>query len=467
MVRRRNRERSLFEVLLPDGHKLWPDWLRRIDTLLEDEAVIEAVAQALEARWPQSRRRGRPGTPAEIVLRMLVLKHLFDWSYDDLEREVRANLVYRAFTRIDADEVPDAKTILKIAQVLGPEAIQQLHQRVVDVAKRAGVTHGRRFRVDTTVVETNVHYPTDSSLLQDGVRVLTRTLQRASAALGDPRGRVRSRLRSVGRRALVISRQARSPETRDALVRSYRQLMATTRAVVRDATTMVRRISQRLRTAPRSVATTLIHTRQRLQHMQPLVTRILDQTRARLLGGDTHVPDKILSVFEPHTEAIRKGKIAKPTEFGKLVTIQESEHQIITAYEVHDRRPPDMTLWTPALDRHIAIFDRPPDLAAGDRGFASAANEAAAISRGVRRVILPRAGRKTSARRAHERQRWFRRGQRWRVGCEGRISVLKRRHGLRRSRYRGAEGTARWVGLGVIANNLVSTATVLNARATA
>ena len=98
MVRRRQRERSLFEVLLPDGHKLWPDWLRRIDTLLEDESVIEVVAQALEQRWPQSRRRGRPGTPAEVVIRMLILKHLFDWSYDDLEPEVRANLVYRAFT---------------------------------------------------------------------------------------------------------------------------------------------------------------------------------------------------------------------------------------------------------------------------------------------------------------------------------------------------------------------------------
>ena len=109
MVRRRQRERSLFEVLLPDGHKLWPDWLRKIDTLLEDEAVIESVAQGLEKRWPESRRRGRPGTPAEVVLRMLILKHLFDWSYDDLEREVRANLVYRAFTRIDAEEVPDAK----------------------------------------------------------------------------------------------------------------------------------------------------------------------------------------------------------------------------------------------------------------------------------------------------------------------------------------------------------------------
>jgi IS5 family transposase len=467
MVRRRQRERSLFEVLLPDGHKLWPDWLRRIDTLLEDEAVIEVVAQALEARWPQSRRRGRPGTPAEVVIRMLILKHLFDWSYDDLEQEVRANLVYRAFTRIDAEEVPDAKTILKIARALGPEVIEQLHRQVLEVAKRAGVTRGRRFRIDTTVVETNVHYPTDSSLLQDGMRVLTRTMQRASAALGDARGRVRNRLRSVGRRVLIIGRQARSPETRDALVRSYRQLMATTRAVDRDATTMARRITQRLRTASAAVAPTLTRARQQLRDMQPVVRRVLAQTRARLLGGDTHVRDKVLSVFEPHTEAIRKGKIAKPTEFGKLVTIQEAEHQIITAYEVHPIRPADITLWTPALDRHIAIFGRAPDLAAGDRGFASAKNEDAARMRGVRRVILPRPGGKTPMRRAYERQRWFRRGQRWRVGCEGRISVIKRRHGLRRSRYRGADGISRWVGLGVIANNLVSAATVLRQRTAA
>jgi IS5 family transposase len=467
MVQRRQRERSLFEVLLPDGHKLWPDWLRKIDTQLEDEAVIDVVAHALEARWPQSRRRGRLGTPVEVVLRMLILKHLFDWSYDDLEQEVRANLVYRAFTRIDAGDVPDAKTILKIARALGPEVIEQLHRQVVEVAKRAGVTHGRRFRVDTTVVETNVHYPTDSSLLQDGVRVLTRTMQRASVALGDQPGRIRDRHRSIGRRVLIIGRQARSPETREALVRSYRHLMATTRAVVREATTMVRRISQRLRSVSRSVAPTLTGARERLQQMQPLVTRVLAQTRARLLGGDTHVRDKVLSVFEPHTEAIRKGKIAKPTEFGKLVTIQESEHQIITAYEVHSTRPADMTLWTPALDRHIAIFGRAPDVAAADRGFSSAKNEDAALARGVRRVVLPRPGRKTPARRALERQRWFRRGQRWRVGCEGRISVLKRRHGLRRCRYHGADGTARWVGLGVIADNLMNTANFMNKRATA
>src|SRR5713226_8214844 len=466
MVQRRQRERSLFEVLLPDGHKLWPDWLRKIDTLLEEDAVIDVVAQALEKRWPQSRRRGRLGTPVEVVLRMLILKHMFDWSYDDLEQEVRANLVYRAFTRIDAGEVPDAKTILKIARALGPEVIEQLHRQVIEVAKRAGVTHGRRFRIDTTVVETNVHYPTDSTLLQDGVRVLTRTMHRASLALGEARGRMRNRLRSVTRNVLTIAYQARSPKTRAAFVQSYRKLMATTRAVVRDAGTVVRRLGQRLRTANPQERPKLQRAQQLLQQMRPLVQRVLAQTRARVIGGDTRVPDKVLSIFEPHTETIRKGKIARPNEFGKLITIQESKHQIITAYDVHTTRPADVTLWTAALDRHQAIFGRAPDLAAGDRGFSSATNEQAAVDRGVRRVILPRRGPKSPARRAYERQRWFRRGQRWRVGCEGRISVLKRRHGLDRCRYHGEDGIHRWVGLGVIANNLVSTATFANARAT-
>lgn len=262
MVRRRKQERSLFEVLLPDSDKLWPDWLKRIDTLLEDEAVVDTVATALEQRWPKSRTRGREGTPAEVVLRMLILKHLHDWSFDELEQEVRANLVYRAFTRIGVDAVPDAKTILKIAKALGPEVISDLHQRVVDVAKRAGVTHGRRFRIDTTVVETNVHYPTDSSLLQDGVRVLTRAMQRAQRAAGP--ATVRNRLRSVTRLGLAISRQARTPKTRDAMIRSYRRLMATTRAVLRDAGTMIRRTGQQRRTATGPPAQILEQARQRV-----------------------------------------------------------------------------------------------------------------------------------------------------------------------------------------------------------
>ena len=363
--------------------------------------------------------------------------------------------------------MPDAKTILKIAGALGPDVIAQLHRQVVEVAKRAGVTRGRRFRIDTTVVETNVHYPTDSTLLQDGVRVLTRTMQRASTALGDEPRRIRNRMRSVTRGVLRIGYEARSPKTREAMVRSYRKLVATAKAVLRDADTMVRRLAQRRRTATAVTTAVLQRAQQHLQQMRPVVERIVAQTRARVLGGNTHVADKVLSIFEPHTTTIRKGKISKPNEFGNLITIQESEHQIITAYEIHAGRPADVTLWAPGLDRHQAIFGRAPDLAAGDRGFSSAANEQAAADRGVRRVILPRRGPKSAARRGYERQGWFRRGQRWRVGCEGRISVIKRRHGLRRCRYHGTAGMARWVGLGVIADNLMNIAIFVNARATA
>jgi len=363
--------------------------------------------------------------------------------------------------------VPDAKTILKIAKALGPDVITDLHQRVVDVATRAGVTHGRRFRIDTTVVETDVHYPTDSTLLQDGVRAVTRTMQRASQTLGDPSAAVRDRARSVARRCVAIRLQSRSPKTRPALMRSYRQLMAITRTVQREAGTMIRRIGQRLRTVSGRVAQRLTAAQRRLQHLRPLVDRVVAQTRTRLLQHDTHAPDKVLSIFEPHTEAIRKGKAGKPTECGKLVTIQEAEHQIVTAFEVHATRPADALLWTPALDRHQQIFGRAPALATGDKGFSSAANERAAAQRGVRRVVLPVRGRKSAARRAHERQRWFRRGQRWRTGCEGRISVLKRRHGMRRCRYRGSTGMHRWVGLGVIADNLINVAKYLDRRAAA
>jgi IS5 family transposase len=458
MVRRRERQRSLWEVVLPDADKLWPAELRRIDELLDDDEVIEVIARGLETRWPASRRRGREGTSAEVVLRMLVLKHLYDLSYADLERHVRANLVYRAFARIGCERVPDEKTILKIAKALGPEVIATLHRRVVGLAVAAGVATGRRMRIDTTVVETNVHYPTDSSLLIDGVRVLTRTAKRIADAIGTGRHRVRNRQRSVGRRGLEIGRAARSAKTNATLERSYRRLIAATRATLREAATMGRRAAQYVRRADRWTRGALADLRRTLDTTMPLIHRVIDQTRRRVFGGDIHVAGKVVSVFEPHTETIRKGKIAKPTEFGKLITVQEAEQQIVTAYAVHDRRPADVTLWTPALDVHEATFGRVPELAAADRGFTSARNERAAIDRGVRHVVLPACGVRSPSRRAFERQRWFRRGQRWRVGCEGRISVLKRRFGLRRCLYHGQDGVERWVGLGVIASNLVAIA---------
>ena len=148
----------------------------------------------------------------------------------------------------------------------------------------------------------------------------------------------------------------------------------------------------------------------------------------------------------------------KPTEFGKLVKIQEAESQFITDYEVCAERVPDGELWEPSLERHQQLFGRPPHLATADAAFASAANERAATAREIKHVALPRRGRLSAARRAHQQQRWFRRALRWRTGCEGRISALKRRHGLSRCRYRGAAGMERWVGLGVLANNLLALA---------
>jgi IS5 family transposase len=233
---------------------------------------------------------------------------------------------------------------------------------------------------------------------------------------------------------------------------------------LRDADTTVRRVAQRARTAPPAVQRLLQRARRTLDTIRPLARRVLAQTRQRIVGGDTHAPHKVLSVFEPHTEAIRKGKLVKPTEFGNLVTVQEAEAQIITAYEIHAERPADVTLWEPALDRHVKIFGRVPDLAAGDRGFASAHNEAVTYARGVRHVVLPRRGPKSEQRRAYERQRWFRRGARWRVGCEGRISVIKRRHGLQRCLYHGTDGMHRWVGLGIIGDNLLTIARTTGRR---
>jgi transposase, IS5 family len=451
VVRRAFVQRSLVEVLLPDGDKLWDPALRTIDEVLTDDELVDHVVEVLGRRHRRSRQRGRPGTPAVVVLRMLVLKHLFDWSFDECEREVRANLVYRAFCRIEGDRVPDAKTLIRLAHVLDGPTLKRLLERLVAVAGERRVVRGRRLRVDTTVVETNIHYPTDSTLLADGVRVLTRTLTRLRATATAGVVRLRDRTRSVGRRVFAITQLSRQGKQEPAKVRMrtlYRQLMSHTRAVVRQAATAVRQVA---RGTVRGVGRAQVEVEglaQQLRATGGMVRRVLAQTRARILTGNTHYPDKLLSLFEPHTEAIRKGKAVKPTEFGKLVKIQEAEAQFITDYEVCATRVPDQALWVPSLIRHEALFGRAPRLAVADAGFASGANEQAAHDRGVRTVALPR-------RRREDRSRLVRAALKWRTGCEGRISALKRRHGLRRCRYRGLPGIERWVGLGVIANNLL------------
>ena len=207
MVRRQHAQRNIFEMILPDGEKLWDPALRRIDEVLEDEALIDQVEEALRRRRPQSGVRGRPGTPVAVVLRMLVLKHLYQWSFEECEREVRGSLVYRAFCHIGCEAVPDDTTLIRVAQALGPEVLKAMLERLVEVARRRQVVRGRKLRVDTTVVETNIHHPTDSTLLQDGVRVITRTLHTIRRVLG--KLRFRDRTRSVSRRVFAIATESR------------------------------------------------------------------------------------------------------------------------------------------------------------------------------------------------------------------------------------------------------------------
>ena len=200
MIKLRHQQPSLWHRgLAEDIEGLWEPWMVLVDELLEDEQLLDTVYEAQGERHPQSRSRGRMQTPAEVLLRLLLLKHIRNWSYDVLEREVRANLVYRAFTRIGDEKVPDAKTLARLGQLIGAKVIEQLHQRVVELAQEQGVAQGRKLRVDTTVVESNIHYPTDSSLLGDGTRVLTRTMKKIKSKSGGLKGKVRDRMRPADR----------------------------------------------------------------------------------------------------------------------------------------------------------------------------------------------------------------------------------------------------------------------------
>jgi IS5 family transposase len=447
---------------------LWEPWMRHVDEVLADRELVQIVYGALAQRWPQSRKRGRPGTPAEVVLRLLLLKHMRNWSYSVLEREVRANLVYRQFTRVGAEKVPDAKTLGKLALALGPQIIEQIHARLIAIACEKRIVRGRRMRVDTTVVETDIHYPTDSSLLGDGVRVLTRAMKRIAQIAGRTGTRLRDRTRAVGYQVRQIARASRSrvAQGQERLLDPYRKLLYHTARVVGQAKRFAADIATgRKRARSRAQQRRLQVHRACLERMIPLVQQVMHQTRERLFRGNTHVPGKLVSMFEPHTEIIRKGKAAKPTEFGKMVKIQEAEAQIVTHYEVYEQRPCDSDLLLPALQRHRQLLGRMPYLVTADAAFFSQRNEQAAQARGVKRVAIPNRSTKSEQRKRLEKKRWFRNAQKWRTGCEGRISLLKRRHGLTRCRYKGMPGIQRWVGFGVIADNLINIGTALAAEA--
>jgi IS5 family transposase len=195
-----------------------------------------------------------------------------------------------------------------------------------------------------------------------------------------------------------------------------------------------------------------------IKHFLPLVKKVMEQTQARVFEANCHVVGKVFSLFEPHTEVIRKGKAHKPNEFGRLVRIEEVEHGLVSGYEVREGNPPDTDSLMPALEHHKVTFGQVPRTATADRGFFSAANEREAATRGVERVALPARGRLSQTRAARQKQRWFRRALRWRAGVEATISHLKHPFSMARATYKGELGFKRYIGWSVITKNLFSIA---------
>ncbi len=440
--------------------------MRHADRLLQDDQLLAIVWEALGRRHPQSRQRSRPATPAEVVVRLLILKHSRNWSFAVREREVRANVVCRHFTRIGWEAVPDAKTLARIACALAPEVIEQLHERLIEMAREKRVVRGRKLRVDTTVVETNAYYPTDSGLLSDWLRVISRTMRRIEQAAGGAGERLRDRLRSVAEIVMRSWRSGRSEQGGEQRRELYGKLLEVTGRVVAQARRFVKEVEQGVKSSDEPLGESLLKSlSQQIEQMAERVEQVRRQTKRRIFGGETQVEDKLLNVFEPTTEVIRKGKAGKPNEFGKMLKVQEAENQIITGYEVYEKRPDDREILIAAVQEHERRLGRTPRLVAADAGFSSAANERALEAMGVARVSIPNYTTRDPVRRGRQKQRWFKRGQKWRTGVEGRISVLKRRHGFNRSRYPGLDRMRRWVGLGVIADKLINIGKRLEAEA--
>jgi IS5 family transposase len=448
---------NLFEELVPKLNLEMEPELAGLDVLLDDDELFSLVRADLIQRYPNSGRLGRHSTPVEVILRMLVVKRLYGWSYEQTERFVSDSIVLRQFCRLYLEPAPDDTTLIRWANTIGPKTVGSLNERAVELARSLKVTRGRKLRVDSIVVETNIHHPTDSALLGDGVRVLSRLLRRAKKVLGERHSGslgkdvFRTRNRSARRVAQRLHRIARrkGEKAREELKEAYRKLITITQASCAQA----RRVLEVLDgyTDDPGAGRLL----ESFEHFVPLVEQGIAQATRRVLY-DEQVPaaEKILSLFEEHTQIITRKKMGKLREFGRKVLLDEVDGGIVSRYEILEEVGREHPYLPASLEAHQEHFGGAPRLLAADRGLYSAENEKLAQESGVKRIVLPKSGRLSHEREQHEKQRWFRRGFRFRAGIEGRISVLARAFGLDRCPEHGEEGMSRWVGWGILAHNL-------------
>jgi IS5 family transposase len=439
--------------------------LRAISDFLDQRlTLIEQVRKDLE-RGLKNARTGRNGIAPSQVLRSLVLMRVKNWDYRELQERINDGFTLRSFTEFDSQSVPKHDAFNRAFNRLTPETLRDINQLVVQAAVQLGLEDGKTLRVDTTVVESNIHYPTDATLLWDSVRTITRLIEDLQEKLP---GRVQgftNRTRSARRRMQAIQRMTAAQRSQQQEPK-YRELIRITEQVVSNA----RQVVEKAKAASAGAGADLIASlsidslRSEITGYCKLADRVIDQSRRRVLQGE-QVPtaEKIYSIFESHTALIKRGKAQKPVEFGHKVFLAESAQGLITDYQVLDGNPSDTDHVQSSLDRHKQTFGNPPDLYATDRGFFSIENVQSCEKAGVTQVSIPqRGGHKTSEQDALEHSTTFKKAQRFRAGIEGRISVLFRGRGMKRCLFKGRTHFELLVGAAVLANNLLRIADLLN-----
>jgi IS5 family transposase len=427
--------------------------LKELDQLLDDDVLYRQVRADFGKRYRWTLVHGRHSTPVEVILRLLIVKHLHQWSYQDTEEQVDQNLILRWFCRLYWAPVPDDTTLIRWANTLQPETLHALNDRVVQLAVQAKVTKGRKLRLDATCVQTNIHHPTDSGLLVDSVRVLSRFVQRAKPLIKEQVRNFeqvcRSRLRTARRVAQTLHRQLRRQgEDKETQQKDlYQKLIQSAEQMVQQSRQVIAILGQQSQQQAHRL-------REQVQQVLPLVERVISQTRSRVLEGKKVASEqKVLSLFEPHTRAIPRHKGGALVEFGRQVILDEVEGGLLTRYQILEH-PNEHGQAIEAVAHHCALFVHPPGLVTGDRGVHSAETEDKLNAAGVKRVAIPASGPLSQERKALQQTRTWKRGYRWRAGIEGRIASLRRDFGWRKSRYHGLDGMERGLGLGVIASNL-------------
>lgn len=431
--------------------------LEAIAKLLDTQReLVEKVAQDLRAGL-KNPRTGREGLSAFQVLRAFVLQRIENLNLRALSERIGDGISWRIFAGFDSQPVPRHDAFNRAFNRLTADTIRQINDEMVKWAVDAALEDGKRLRVDTTVVETDIRFPSDSSLLWDCVRVITREVKRLAEDAPKAARGFQDHTRKARRRFQEISRMTRQ-QRHHQQVPKYRDLIRTTEHVLAAARIVLLKARKKADSCADLMRGIRIGARcDLIEHDCALADRVVDQTRRRVLHNEqVPVAEKIFSIFEPHTDCIVRGKAHKPVEFGHKVFLAESGHGLITDYSVLDGNPKDETHVGSTLDRHKHSFGHAPDVFAGDRGFHSAANVDACRNSGVNVESIPqRGGGKSAEREAYEKTRAFKQAQRFRAGVEGRISVLMRGRGMRRCLSHGRARFEVFVGMAVLANNLL------------